>query len=62
MNIGGALLSALVGALAWILFAFVGTPIRKFWDLRGDVALAMNQYARNISEPPKTSSCFLCKF
>jgi hypothetical protein len=53
MNVSGALLSALIGALGWILFAFVGTPIRKFWDLRGEVAHAMNKYARNISEPPE---------
>jgi hypothetical protein len=53
MNIIGVLLSALIGALAWIVFAFVGTPIRKFWDLRGEIAHAMNAYARNISEPPK---------
>jgi hypothetical protein len=52
MNITGALLSALIGMLAWTLFAFVGTPIRKFWDLRGEIAHAMNDYARNISEPP----------
>lgn len=52
MNVGGALISAFIGALGWILFAFVGTPIRRFWDLRGEVAHAMNQYARNISEPP----------
>ena len=51
-NMEGAIAGALIGALAWLLFAFVGTPIRKFWDLRGEVAHAMNQYARNISEPP----------
>ncbi len=50
-NTGGAIVSALIGALTWLLFAFAGTPIRKFWDLRGEVAQAMNQYARNISEP-----------
>jgi hypothetical protein len=50
MNVSGALLSALIGAIGWILFAFVGIPIRRFWDLRGEVAHAMNQYARNISE------------
>lgn len=53
MNVGGALISALIGALGWILFAFVGTPIRRFWDLRGEVAHAMNAYARNISGPPQ---------
>lgn len=46
------LIGALFGALSWALFAFVGTPVRKFWDLRGEIAHAMNQYARNISEPP----------
>lgn len=53
INIIGALISALIGAVGWALFAFVGTPIRKFWDLRGEVAHAMNQYARNISGPPQ---------
>lgn len=52
MNFGGVLLSALIGGIGWVLFAFVGAPIRKFWDLRGEVLHAMNQYARNISEAP----------
>jgi hypothetical protein len=51
----GATLSAFIGALGWILFQFVGMPIRKFWDLRGEVAHAMNAYARNISEPPENA-------
>lgn len=34
------------------MFAFVGTPIRKFWDMRGEVAHALNEHARNVSGPP----------
>jgi hypothetical protein len=52
MNISGALLSALIGGAGWILFAFAGQPIRRFWDLRGEVAYACNQYSRFISGPP----------
>jgi hypothetical protein len=55
IDIRGAILSAFIGALGWILFQFVGMPIRKFWDLRGEVAHAMNAYARNISEPPENA-------
>jgi hypothetical protein len=52
MDISGALGSALIGCASWILFAFGGQPIRRFWDTRGDVAHACNLYARFIFEPP----------
>ncbi len=52
LNVGGAVAGFLIGALSWVLFAFIGTPIRRFFDLRGEIVLAMNKYARNISEPP----------
>jgi hypothetical protein len=55
IDISGAILSALIGALGWFLFQFVAKPFRKFWDLRGEVAHAMNAYAQNISEPPENT-------
>jgi hypothetical protein len=58
MDIRGALLSAALGGGAWIVFAFVGTPIRKFWDLRGEVAHALNRYARAVAGAPKEEVLF----
>lgn len=58
-NVEGAIAGALIGAVAWVVFAFVGTPIRKFWDLRGEIAHALNKYARNIAEPPSNEFLLL---
>ena len=52
MDIFGAIGSAVIGCASWIAFAFAAQPIRKFWDLRGEVAEASNKYARFISERP----------
>jgi len=57
--IGGILTTVIVGPIGWVLFSFVGTPIRRFWDLRGQVAHAMNAYARNISGPPSNDFLLL---
>jgi hypothetical protein len=42
----------IAGPLAWFLTAFVFLPIRRFWDLRGEIAHALNDFARVISGPP----------
>ena len=52
MDFAGALISAVIGATGWVIFSFVGTPIRKFWDLRGEIVLALNKYARAVCGPP----------
>jgi hypothetical protein len=35
--IGSALLGAIAAVLAWVATSFVGTPVRKFFYLRGEV-------------------------
>lgn len=51
-NIEGALAGLFIGAAGWLLTNFVGRPIREFWNLRGEVANALNKYSRYISGPP----------
>jgi hypothetical protein len=51
-NIEGALAGFLIGVLGWFMINFVGRPIREFWNLRGEVAHALNKYSRYISGPP----------
>ncbi len=33
------------GGVGWIVVSFVGTPVRKFFDLRGEVIRRMAQFA-----------------
>jgi hypothetical protein len=39
------LITATVAALAWIILEFVGRPLRKFLDLRGEVIRNLVQFA-----------------
>jgi hypothetical protein len=52
MSFGGLMLTALAGALGWIALSFIGTPIRRFWDLRGEVSHALHEYSRYIPGSP----------
>jgi hypothetical protein len=45
----GGLVAAPIG---WYLNAFLFGPVRKFFDIRGQTALAMNQHARFLSGFP----------
>jgi len=45
-------LSVLVGVLAWIATSFVGTPVRKFFDLRGEIIQRLTEFA-NVPAPSK---------
>ena len=51
-NIEGALAGLLIGTVGWFLANFIGSPIREFWNLRGEVAHALNKYSRYVSGPP----------
>jgi len=50
---------AFVGAVfAWIAVKFLGDPIRKFWDLRGEVARTLHDRARFVAGTPETDMMF----
>jgi hypothetical protein len=48
-----------IGAISgWIVVKFVGDPIRKFWDLRGEVSRALHERARFVPGSPETDMMF----
>lgn len=54
----GGIGTFLLGGLGWIAFAFIGQPLRKFWDLRGDVSRAVHAHARFVAGSPETDTMF----
>ena len=40
-----ALGSAVCGALGWIASSFVASPVRKFFDLRGEIIRRLTEFA-----------------
>jgi hypothetical protein len=48
-----------IGAICgWVIVKFVAEPIRKFWDLRGDVAHALYERARFVAGTTETDMMF----
>jgi hypothetical protein len=48
-------LGAITAVIAWFVTSFVGTPFRRFWDLRGEAIQVLNENARFIPGPPSQS-------
>src|SRR5215467_3305954 len=48
-EIGTFVLAAFGGAIAWFLTAFVGAPIRRFYDLRREVNRCLVEYGNVLA-------------
>jgi len=48
-EIGTFVLAAFGGAIAWFLTAFVGGPIRRFYDLRREVNRCLVEYGNVLA-------------
>ena len=50
-------------AFAWITLEFVGRPLRKFFDLRGEIIRRLNEFANvraRLKEVPDSSGAISC--
>jgi hypothetical protein len=45
LALGSALAGAAGAIIGWIISSFIGTPVRKFIDLRGEVIRRLTEYA-----------------
>jgi hypothetical protein len=50
LTLGFAFIGAICGALGWTVCAFLGTPIRRFLDLRGEVIRRLTEFANVLAQ------------